>query len=249
MIFLGGLHRSGTSLLFRILRDHPDISGFYNTGVPEDEGQLLQTVYPPARTYGGPGRFGFNSHAFLDEKSPLVSETNARKLFAEWGPYWNLESRYLLEKSPPNLVRSRFLQALFPGASFVMLLRHPVAVTFATQKWSGTAVETLLEHWLLCHERYEADKDCIDRLHTLKYEELIMDPEQRLAQIYEFLNLDPVPHGQVVEQGVNDKYFQRWRDTMSDSSARTNRIISRYEARVRAFGYSLEELDRVDCTL
>ncbi|MEI2612689.1 MAG: hypothetical protein V9G20_28950 [Candidatus Promineifilaceae bacterium] len=54
-IFIGGLHRSGTSILFKTLRDHPQISGFYNTQVPEDEGQHLQTVIPPAKAFGGPG--------------------------------------------------------------------------------------------------------------------------------------------------------------------------------------------------
>ena len=52
-VFICGLHKSGTSLLFRILRDHPDMSGFTNTGVPKDEGQHLQSVYPPAWRFGG----------------------------------------------------------------------------------------------------------------------------------------------------------------------------------------------------
>lgn len=51
---LGGLHRSGTTLLFRMLREHPEISGFANNPDAnewlgaEDEGQYLQSVYPPA---------------------------------------------------------------------------------------------------------------------------------------------------------------------------------------------------------
>jgi len=47
-VFIAGLHRSGTSVLARCLREHPQISGFRNTGVPEDEGQHLQDVYPAA---------------------------------------------------------------------------------------------------------------------------------------------------------------------------------------------------------
>ena len=57
LVFVGGLHRSGTTPLARALSAHPDISGFSNTGVPEDEGQHLQDVYPPAYVLGGPGRF------------------------------------------------------------------------------------------------------------------------------------------------------------------------------------------------
>jgi len=44
IVFVAGLHRSGTSLVHRCLAAHPDVSGFADTGVPEDEGQHLQTV-------------------------------------------------------------------------------------------------------------------------------------------------------------------------------------------------------------
>jgi len=156
-VFICGLHKSGTSILFRSLRQHPMISGFAKTGVPEDEGQLLQSVFPPAKAYGGPGRFGFNPDSYLDERSSIVTEENAKQLFADWSRYWDTSKPVLLEKSPPNVVRTRFLQALFPNSFFVVILRHPVAVAYATQKWRPKDVEFLLRHWLVCHERFEAD--------------------------------------------------------------------------------------------
>jgi len=121
-VFLGGLHRSGTTLLARLLAAHPEVSGFSETGVPADEGQHLQTVYPPARAFGGPGRFAFRGESHLTESSPLVSEENARRLLADWGRHWDMTKPVLVEKSPPNLIRMRFLQALFPEA--VILVRE-----------------------------------------------------------------------------------------------------------------------------
>jgi N-acetyl-gamma-glutamylphosphate reductase len=56
LVFLAGLHRSGTTLLARLLAAHPEVSGFAVTAVPADEGQHLQDVYPSASVYGGPGR-------------------------------------------------------------------------------------------------------------------------------------------------------------------------------------------------
>ena len=60
LVFVGGLHRSGTTPLTRCLAAHAQISGFAHTGVEEDEGQHLQTVHPPARptpaTAGSPCR-------------------------------------------------------------------------------------------------------------------------------------------------------------------------------------------------
>ena len=76
---LGGLQRSGTTLLFRMLREHPEISGFTNNPdanewlAVEDEGQFLQSVYPPAIFWGGPGRFAFSPEANLTEESELLT--------------------------------------------------------------------------------------------------------------------------------------------------------------------------------
>jgi hypothetical protein len=83
LVFLAGLHRSGTTLLARLLAAHPEISGFSGTGVPADEGQHLQTVYPAAKVYGGPGRFGFAPESHLTEDSALVSEQSAQTLVEE----------------------------------------------------------------------------------------------------------------------------------------------------------------------
>jgi len=139
LIFIGGLHRSGTSPLFQVLRENPAISGFRFPGdqSKEHEGQHLQTVYPNDRLLGGPGYFGFNSAAHLTETSDLVCQKNRRQLFDEWRPYWDLEKKYLLEKSPQNLLQMRFLQALFTDAVFVIILRHPLVVSLATWKWMG----------------------------------------------------------------------------------------------------------------
>ena len=78
ILFIGGLHRSGTSILHRIMRVHPDISGFTDTGVPEDEGQHLQTLFPVGMAFGGPGRFGFDPRAYMDESHPLATREAAK---------------------------------------------------------------------------------------------------------------------------------------------------------------------------
>lgn len=81
IVFIGGLHRSGTSLLHEILREHSSISGFHKTGVFKDEGQHLQSVYLPAKAFGGPGRFGFDQAAFMDENHVLATQESAELLF------------------------------------------------------------------------------------------------------------------------------------------------------------------------
>ena len=118
LVFISGLHRSGTTQLNETLATHPDVSGILGTGAPHDEGQHLQDVFPTARSHGGPGRFAFDPAAHLTERSPLATAAPARSGCSSSGArHWDLDRRVLIEKSPPNLIRMRFLQALYPAGA------------------------------------------------------------------------------------------------------------------------------------
>lgn len=242
-IFVGGLHKSGTSLVAQCLAQHPSISAFHGTGVPEDEGQHLQSVFRPASAYGGAGKFGFDPEAHLTETSPLASQESRDRLLSEWGQHWDLTKDVLLEKSPPNLIRTRFLQALFPEAHFVIVIRHPVAVAYATRKWSHTTIGSLIEHWLVCHEILEVDRPHIRQLQVVQYEDLAERPQVTLAGIFSRLDLGPVDCGIEVRPEVNAGYLRKWREDVHRSSPveqfDAREITEKYASRVAAFGYEL----------
>lgn len=258
IIFIGGLHRSGTSLLHEILRSHPAISGFAHTGVSQDEGQHLQTVYPAAKVFGGPGRFAFDDRSFMDETHPLATSENAKGLFAEWSRHWDLSKSRLIEKSPPNIVRARFLQALFPECRIVIILRHPIAVAYATRRWRKATIATLLDHTLRCYERFRADRPHLRRLHVLRYEEFVLDPQAHVRALLEWIGLEPFAFKNKVRPDVNGKYFARWRADRHSAWSRwigLHRGLSAkwdaFEVRCRVFGYSLqspEQLGPLDWT-
>ncbi len=216
-VFIGGLHRSGTTLLARCMAEHPRVSGFAGTGATEDEGQHLQTVYRAANEYGGPGRFGFDPDAHLTETSPLVSDESRRLLVEQWGPHWDMSRPVLVEKSPPNLIRTRFLQALFPGSRMIVVIRHPIAVAGATRQfgrarrtWKRMSYTSLIEHWLRCHELLMEDASQIENLLVMRYEEFVFDPDRRLAEVFQFAGVEPLPSGLEVRGGINEGYFRRW---------------------------------------
>lgn len=244
-VFVCGLHRSGTSLLFKCLRDHPLLSGFNETEVPEDEGQHLQSVYPVARVFGGPGKFGFNPQSHLTEFSSLVTNENREKLFKCWEKHWDTTKPFLLEKSPPNLISTRFLQAIFPNSFFIVLLRHPVAVSFATQKWSRTSTYSLIKHWLVCHNMFNKDSKSLSNLFILKYEFFVNDPQYYLNEIYNFLGLPNYHLTKKVLTNVNEKYFDRWRKMKKNILSKTylDYVSSKFEFKIKEYGYSLNNLE------
>lgn len=252
LVFVGGLHRSGTTPLARLLGAHPQISGFANTGVKEDEGQHLQDVYPSAREFGGAGRFGFAARAHLTEESPLATSANAERLMAAWAPYWDLTLPYLVEKSPPNLLMTRFLQALFPRARLVMIVRHPVVVALSTRKWSGRALSLskLVEHWLVAHETLVSDGAHLHSLCILKYEHLVTRPEETLRDLSRFLGLTEPIVSDGLSAARSNKYRDEWQALLSSGQpwrrTETSRLRSRWQDRVAFFGYSLDDLDLAD---
>ncbi len=254
LVFVGGLHRSGTTPLARALAEHPSISGLSDTGVKEDEGQHLQQVYTKAKDFGGPGRFAFDKRAHLTETSPLVSAENAEALWASWQPYWDMSRPLLVEKSPPNLVMGRFLQSLFPGSAFVVVIRHPVVVALSTWKWrrlasrrfqNHTSIHRMVEHWLAAHRTFAQDLEHLERTHIVRYEDLVADPATELEPIGRLLRLQsPIPP-ESLSVSHSTRYERQW-DAMAKGNPfeRRNRkaILRDFADAVGDFGYDVEDL-------
>lgn len=246
-------------MLARLLAEHPAVSGFSDTGVPADEGQHLQSVYDPPSPGRQAGRFALLPEAHLTESSPLVTEENRLRLLSEWRRHWDVQRPVLLEKSPPNLLMSRFLQAMVPDASFVFVVRHPVAVACATQKWSATRPHELLAHWVRAHRIAMADAPHLRSVILVRYEDLVADPDAVLGRVFGFVGLGDHAPGRRVQAGVNadnfagdrtprasvnDHYFARWRQRKAGVARRVYLALveARYERDARAFGYSLRRL-------
>ena len=243
-IFISGLHRSGTSLLYKILKEQDEISGLSKTNELEDEGQHVQTVYKPAYEFGGVGKFGFDINARLDENSKLINEINRKKLFNEWSRFWDLEKNILLEKSPPNIIRTRFLQKMFPNSYFINITRHPIATSIASKKWSKTSLDELISHWIKCHEIFNEDKKMIRNIINIKYEDLINNNEEILAQLSKFLKLNIKPSKIEIRKGINDKYFKIWikKSKSIFTKYRISKIIKKHNSDIEKFDYSLIKL-------
>ena len=227
------------------LAAHPDVSGLTDTGVFHDEGQHLQSVYPIAAVHGGPGKFALNPAARLTEHSPLNTPDSARRLLEAWTPFWDTSKLALVEKSPPNLIRMRFLRALFPASHFIMLLRHPVAVSMATVKGTDNTMESLLQHWLRGHASLAEDARRVGRVTIVRYEDVMTAPTGQLDRIFAFLSLRPYVGDWQIREGLNDAYFAKFGSAYRPWRRRHTAIARRYEQAVAYFGYSLVDPTRL----
>ena len=266
-VFVCGLPRSGTSVLGRNIGRLEGCSDFKNTGVIEDEGQYLQDVYPVAYEFGGAGRFGFDPRTHRTESSSLLTPENVARLHACWHAHWDNTKTIFVEKTPGNLLMTRFLQAAFPKAYFVVIRRHPVPVGMAAQKWkvNVTSLYNMFDHWLHCHELFDQDRKYLKHVYELKYEDYVEDSARYHREIAAFIGTrvpeppkeDKIrivaqwrkPSGLRVPESVmestsgahNQKYFDRWRDLLENSVFRYyyRYIARKYERRFAKYGYSL----------
>jgi hypothetical protein len=274
-VFVCGLGRSGTSILARNIARLENCTGFRNTGVLEDEGQFLQDVYQSDNVYGGAGKFGFDPRAHLTEASPLLTPENAQRLRESWERHWNQNKPIRVEKTPGHLLKTRFLQAVFPNSYFIVIKRHPVAVSIANnQRWKVTfaPLHELFDHWLHCYGLFEEDKRYLNHVHELTYENYIHDPDKCYKEIAQFIGTrvpDPPkedkfyhvtqwrnPSGLRVPEGAmesvtgahNQKYFNYWSDLLNGSSFRCyyRYIAVKYEPEFTRYGYSLIQRFAVD---
>ena len=251
-VFVCGLHRSGTTVLGRNIARLEKCTGFKNTPRSSDEeGQVLQDVYPVDTEFGGAGRFGFDPRAHLTEASELLTSANVRKLRAQWHSYWDENKAICVEKTPGNLLMTRFMQAAFPNSYFIMIKRHPIAVSMATQKLKGPGIvwklkpaslHYLFEHWLHCHRIFQQDKKYLNNVYELTYEDYIQDPASYHREIAAFMGTR-VPEG-VMEEitgAYNKKYLDRWRELLTNSFFKNyyRYIARKYESRFAPHGYSL----------
>ena len=213
LIFICGLHRSGTTLLERLLVARYELS-YLRANVPESEGQHMQSVFASARPYGGPGRFAFSQKMQADLR--LLSDHPAcrSRIMADWHPFITGDGPVLLEKSPPNLTKIWWLRQVFPGALFIIMARDPRAAAAATRKWTNTSLPELMMHWNAAYSQAMADlrdSDCI----TLRYEDLTKDSRAELPRLADFLRLTPrraiapIEDRYVELHNTNDEYIRQ----------------------------------------
>jgi hypothetical protein len=266
-VFVCGLQRSGTSVLGRNVARLEKCTGFKNTGVLMDEGQFLQDIYPIDAEFGGAGRFGFDPRAHRTESSELLTPENVARLRACWHAHWDENETIFVEKTPANLLMTRFLQAVFPNSYFIVMQRHPVPVSMASQRWkvSVSPLYRLFEHWLHCHELFEEDRKYLKHVYELRYEDYVKTPGKYHEEIATFLGTRvpeppkedtlrtvaqwPNPLGlrvpehamEELTEAHNKKYLDRWCNLLEKSffGSYYRYITRKYEPKFAKYGYSL----------
>lgn len=219
-VFVAGLHRTGTSLLARMIASHPDVRAIEGSPAPEDEGCYLQGAIPHTALHGRPGHYATDPAQHHVEGDPYDTLATRERILADWDRWYEPGGIWRVEKSPVNLTRMRLYQQLFPVAQFVIVLRHPAVMAAALAKWVNDDPGTLIDYALDAYDTALRDIAFLHAALVLRYEDLVAhDPTPALWQ---FLDLPVGPQPLEVRNGNADY------PDLPDMSARQVERAGRY---------------------
>jgi hypothetical protein len=272
-LFILSLPRSGSTLAQRVLGAHPDIA------TAAEPWLLLPHTYATRAT----GVYAEYGHALAaraireftaslpDGEETYRDELRAFVLrlyeYAAGGP-----AAYFLDKTPRYHFIADDLFGLFPDAKFVFLWRNPLAVVASTVETWGRG-RWKIGRWrvdlfdglanLVASRERHADSSL-----SMRYEDLVSDPQGHWPQLFEYLELpfDPGiltsfpsvrvpgrfgdPTGVEAYDALTTRSIDKWRSTLANPfRKRWCRDYLRWigAERLAVMGYQLDDLlERLD---
>jgi len=188
-VFVAGLHRTGTSLLARLLAEHSDIATIENAPVPENEGCYLQGAIPHTALHGRPGHFATDPAQHLIEGCAFDTRETKQRIELDWARWFSEGSTWRAEKSPVNLTRMRLYQQLFPTCQFIIILRHPAVMAAALAKWVVDDASELIDYGLDAYDIVAQDLPYLHSALVIRYEDFVA--RDLRPALFGFLGLDP----------------------------------------------------------
>ena len=186
-VFIVGMHRSGTSLIERILRGSPDVFDF-------GESQRLDAAI----------RYAANWFAQdvpdveLLRRSATINYSTLAKVFFRLGAKQSCGKRFTTEKTPRNFLNIGFILSAMPHAKIIHMRREPIDLCFANlRELFGVGVNHTYSIADLVHY-YRLYSDLMHHWHALypgqildvDYENLVNNPQHEAQRVFEFCGID-----------------------------------------------------------
>jgi len=182
-VFLVGFPRSGTTLLDTILMGHP------RTIVMEEQ--------PPLNLVDGE-LGGLKAVAGLGDDAVREARDHYYREVAKVQPLD--PARMLIDKSPLFLTKAALITRLFPGARFILALRHPCDVLlscFMSNFRLNNAMSNFLrladtaDYYDLVFRHWERSRALLPlNVHAIVYERLVENVEAEVRPLFDWLGLE-----------------------------------------------------------
>jgi tetratricopeptide (TPR) repeat protein len=186
VIFIVGMPRCGSTLIEQIISSHDAVTSAGEVSFLNQSIAQFQAKYQPAETY--PFWVG-SKHDLIGE----IAKSYHRKVASV------RKTPIVTDKYLSNFVFTGLIHLIFPEAKIIDVRRDPIDTCFSCYKQlfrAGAATFTYsLENLAARYRQYERimlhwDAVLPGRLHTLHYEQLILDPEPTIRKLLNYCELD-----------------------------------------------------------
>ena len=199
-LFISGATKSGTTLLANILDSSEEIAFLKNSAGKLEEGQWVQNVYD-----WGNGNKDINEHYHMHESHPLANVENGIRLFRAWSRLWDLSKPILAEKSPHNIIKTRFLQKLFSKSKFIIIIRNGIVQSTGEALQQKRSPVDCCNEWVSAYRFLLKDLPYLKHYLIIRYEDLTNNTNAVLKRIWNFIE---VPHVDISNSEFYVKAFQ-----------------------------------------
>ncbi len=238
--FIVGIPRSGTTLLAECLARHPNISVTPEThffrrfcrsaksaekALPRERAAYIRTEISAALDDPANKAIPATS-SFKTEDNPSLKSL-IKGILAEYRKIH--DCKILIEKTPDHLLQIPAIRACFPDAKFIHIVRDPRDVALSWQGvpwnpagilWPGWKWRTANADALACFEELPGNTI------TVRYEDLLSDPQSTLTAVIRFLGLPEAPkiHARIENSIAKtfDGEKEPWKENASEPIIKNN---------------------------
>jgi hypothetical protein len=218
---------SGSTLLWKLLSTSQNVSSLPEEGqfLPELEGVMRDKPWDASRALPWP------------------------EIKAVWESYWDMSKPVLLEKSPPNIIRTQDIEANFQPVRFVVMVRDPYAHSEGLMRRNNWNVNFAASFAMMCLRTQLQNARNLDSAMVLTYESLVQDPAQTCQQLETFLpqlgELDHAASFEVhsvdgtLDRPITDLNAKKIAGLSADTIAAMNKVFAQHQETLAAWGYEL----------
>jgi hypothetical protein len=242
LIFIGGSPRSGTTLIQNMLDSHPAI-----LGGPEFL-HLKDIIDLRRKLHYSISQGWIDIFCTKDDVDNLIIST-INRIFLPFADENQCE--FYSEKTPENILVFSELIELFPEAHFIQVIRDPRAIVSSMQQVKKRAINKGLKppHYCTnitestayikkCFDAgFKASKNSPDKVLTVIFEKLLINPERETKRICSFLGIEwndlilrPADKEHLGEQPITIKSNEIWYDSKTYNRNPDNRNIAKWHS-------------------
>lgn len=168
---------------------------------------------------------------------------------AVWESYWDMSKPILLEKSPPNLIRTRDILAHFHPVKFVVMVRNPYAQAEGLMRRNNWKVKRAANFSMMCLRTQLKNARELEDTLVLTYEALVQNPAQACQRLATFMpelsDMDPTASFEVhsidgtLNRPITDLNTKKIAALPADTVTALNEIFMHHSETFAAWGYDL----------